>query len=283
MKRVSDEEKRRKFKTLVLDTGVILPGAFNALTAKLIEEKGFGGVYISGGAASASMGFPDIGMFSQTEFVTFASYIVNAIHLPCICDADTGFGDLHQVERTVRAYEQIGLAGLHIEDQLMPKRCGHLKRKVLISTEEMVLKIEKAVASRQDPNFLIIARTDARALEGMSGAIDRAKAYTAAGADLIFPEALQSKEEFEGFALEMDPPLMANMTEFGVSPLIPAQSLIDMGYKIVIFPVSSLRIAMKAVDSFFDHLKTDGTQKGQLEHMQTRKDLYDLLDYSSEE
>lgn len=273
-------DRRTIFKQNIENDGVLLPGAFNALTAKMLAKKGFKGMYISGAALSASAGFPDIGILTLTEFLTFASYIVRATDLPCICDADTGFGERSQVIRTVQEFEQLGLAGLHIEDQLMPKRCGHLKGKTLIPQDEMCEKIKAAVQTRQDPNFLIIARTDARSIEGLESVITRSQAYIDSGADMVFPEALQSREEFEWVAASLHVPLLANMTEFGVSPLIPFPELKQMGYKVVIYPVSSLRIAMKACDQFFDILLKQSGQEAQLGLMQTRQELYDLLGYT---
>ena len=228
---------RRDFKKKIKRESVLLPGAFNALAAKLVQRAGFKGVYISGAALSAGTGLPDIGLLTLSEFSALAKPIAQAVKLPCICDADTGFGEAVNVMRTVQEYERIGLCGLHIEDQVLPKRCGHLPGKELVSTQAMVEKIRMAVESRTDKNFLIIARTDARAVEGMKGSLKRAEAYVKAGADAVFPEALKTPEEFKKFVREMDVPLMANMTEFGVSPLLTYEELADMGYRMVIFPV----------------------------------------------
>ncbi len=270
---------RKAFKQRILKEAVLLPGAFNALSAKLVEKAGFEGVYISGGALSASSGLPDIGLLTLTEFTSLAKFITQAVDLPCISDADTGFGEAVNVARTVQEFEGIGLCGMHIEDQVLPKRCGHLAGKELVPMASMVQKIKTAVASRQDENFLIIARTDARAIEGMKGALQRAHAYVEAGADVIFPEALTTPEEFKEFAQEIKVPLLANMTEFGVSPLLTFAELRDRGYKIVIFPVSALRVAMKACEDFYLDLKKTGTQKTSLPKMQTRRELYDLIEY----
>lgn len=274
---------RRAFKKRIQKEAVLLPGAFNALSAKLVEKAGFKGVYISGGALSASAGLPDVGLFTLTEFTSHAKAITQAVNLPCISDADTGFGEAVNVARTVQEFEGIGLCGMHIEDQILPKRCGHLAGKELVLTSSMVQKIKTAVSSRKDKNFLIIARTDARAIEGMKGALQRARAYVEAGADVIFPEALTTPEEFKKFAREMKVPLLANMTEFGVSPLLTFEQLRDMGYRIVIFPVSALRVAMKACEDFYQDLKKEGTQRASLPKMQTRRELYDLIDYESYE
>ena len=273
------KEIRKVFKEKLSDKGLILPGAYNALTAMQIEQIGFEGVYISGAALSASAGLPDIGLLTLSEFTFFIKYITNSVSLPCIADADTGFGEVINVRRTVQEYENSGLAGMHIEDQVMPKRCGHLAGKKLISTEEMCQKIKTACLSRTDKNFLIIARTDARSVEGFEEAVNRAKAYIEAGADAVFPEALNSKEEFEEFARQVNVPLLANMTEFGVSPLLSVKELLSLGYKMIIFPVTALRVTMKNTELLYQEIKQNGTQKNFLAKMQTRKELYDLIDY----
>ena len=229
------KDLREKFKNQILSNGVLLPGAYNALTAMQIEQTGFEGAYISGAALSASAGLPDIGLLTLSEFSFFIKYITQAVKIPCIADCDTGFGDVINVSRTVKEMEGIGLCGIHIEDQMMPKRCGHLEGKKLVSSNEMIQKIKAACISRKDNNFLIIARTDARSVHGIDEAIERANLYIEAGADAIFPEALKSKEEFELFAQKVDAPLLANMTEFGVSPLFNDEELFSMGYKIIIY------------------------------------------------
>ncbi len=277
----SIEEKRKAFKAKINGEGIVLPGAYNALTAKQIQQVGFEGVYISGAALSASAGLPDIGLLTLSEFSFFIKYITQAVDLPCIADADTGFGEVVNVVRTVQELESIGLAGMHMEDQVMPKRCGHLPGKTLISEKNMCAKIQAACSARKDENFLIIARTDARSGEGFDNAISRAKAYVEAGADLIFPEALQTKEEFKQFAKEINVPLLANMTEFGVSPLMSAQELFSIGYKIVIFPVSALRVTMKNTQVLYQEIKNEGAQKSFLNKMQTRQELYELIDYDA--
>ena len=270
---------RKSFKEKILQEGVVLPGAFNALTAKQIQEVGFEGLYISGAALSAGVGLPDIGLLSLQEFSFFIQYITQAVGLPCIADADTGFGGISNVIRTVQEFERIGLAGMHIEDQVMPKRCGHLEGKTLVSTDEMCQKIQAACMGRQDDNFLIIARTDARGVEGVNEAMARAQAYVKAGADAIFPEALKTVEEFEQFAKRIDVPLLANMTEFGVSPLLTTEQLFRLGYKMVIFPVTGLRVAMKRTEELYNELKKKGTQEAFVPMMQTRQELYDLIAY----
>jgi methylisocitrate lyase len=229
--------------------------------------------------ANATAGVPDIGLLSMTEVVMLAGYVANAVTIPAIVDADTGFGGAENVARTVRELEAAGLAGCHIEDQDFPKRCGHLAGKSLVDLGEMVGKIKAAVASRRDRNFMIIARTDARAVEGFDRAVERAGEYLAAGADAIFPEALQSAEEFREFAKEIDAPLLANMTEFGKSPLLSFHDLMELGYRMVIFPQSAFRVSMKASEKFFAALKKTGTQSDWIDRMQTRQELYELLDY----
>jgi len=208
-----------------------------------------------------------------------AGYVANAVTIPAIADADTGFGGAENVARTIRELERAGLAGCHIEDQEFPKRCGHLAGKELVGLEEMVGKIKAAVAARRDPDFMIIARTDARAVEDFDRTLDRAQHYLEAGADAIFPEALQSAEEFRDFANEIDLPLLANMTEFGKSPLLSFPDLAELGYRMVIFPMSAFRVAMKASERFLRALKKSGSQEEWIDEMQTRQELYELLDY----
>ena len=258
----------------------MLPGVPNAALARQVERTGFDAVYISGGGmANATAGVPDIGLLSMTEVVRLAGYIASAVAIPAIVDADTGFGGAENVARTIRELEKAGLAGCHIEDQEFPKRCGHLAGKSIVELEEMVGKIKAAIGARRDPDFMIIARTDARAVEGFDRAVERAGEYIAAGADAIFPEALQSLEEFRDFAREIDAPLLANMTEFGKSPLISFHDLMELGYRMVIFPMSAFRVAMKASEKFLRALKESGTQKDWIDEMQTRQELYELLDY----
>lgn len=273
------------FRQLLKKGIVVAPGAFNTAVALLIEKIGFDAVYISGAGLSNSMaGVPDIGLLTMTEVVQQSGYIANAVNIPAIADADTGFGDLPNIERTVRAFESTGVAGIHIEDQEFPKRCGHLPGKRIIHVEEMVEKIRTACKARENSDFIIIVRTDSRAVEGLEGAIKRAKKYIEAGADVIFPEALESETEFEVFAKEVKGvPLMANMTEFGKTPYISVKEFEDMGYSIVIFPLTAFRVAMKSMEEALKELKESGTQKGFLERMQTREELYKLLEYKSEQ
>jgi methylisocitrate lyase len=272
--------KSKKLRELIAKGAVLLPGVPNAAVARQVERAGFDAVYISGaGMANATAGMPDIGLLTMTEVVRLAGYIANAVRIPAIVDADTGFGGAENVARTIRELENAGLAGCHIEDQEFPKRCGHVSGKSVIDVDEMVGRITAAVKARRDENFLIIARTDARAVQGFKGAVERAHKYLAAGADGIFPEALQSAGEFKTFAREVNAALLANMTEFGKSPLLSFQQLADFGYKLVIFPQSAFRVAMKATEEFLRDLKKQGTQSGWLKKMQTREELYALLDY----
>src|SRR5579871_6130279 len=229
---------------------IAIPGAFNALVARMAERAGFAAVYQSGAALSAGLAaLPDVGLLTQSEFTEQARYLASAVDIPVISDADTGFGEPLAVERTVEQFERAGLAGLHLEDQELPKRCGHLSGKSLVSCSEMVSKLEAAVAARHDPNFVIIARTDARASEGMESAVERARAYLDAGADMIFPEALQTPDEFARFGKELGAPLIANMTEFGKSPLLSVAELSEMGFRAVLFPVTLFRVAMLAAEN----------------------------------
>jgi methylisocitrate lyase len=261
----------------------MLPGVFNPLVARIAERAGFQAVYLSGAALSASFGLPDVGLVTLTEFVAAAKAITAATPLPLICDADTGFGEALNVERTVREFEAADVAGIHLEDQELPKRCGHLSGKQLVEPQEMAAKLRAAVAARRDPDFLLIARTDARGVHGFDDAVKRARLYREAGADAIFPEALETADEFARFAKEVPGPLLANMTEFGKSPLIDARQLADLGYRLILYPVSALRIALRAVESFYSDLKQAGTQKDAVGRMLTRAELYDLLGYTGYE
>ncbi|MEY2555429.1 MAG: methylisocitrate lyase [Verrucomicrobiota bacterium] len=268
------------FRQLIAKGTVMMPGVPNAAMARQVERAGFDAVYVSGaGMVNATAGVPDIGLLTLTEVARLAGYIAKAVKIPAIVDADTGFGGSENVARTIQELEKAGLAGCHIEDQAFPKRCGHLSGKSIVDVEEMVGKIKAAVAARRDPDFMIIARTDARAVEDFDRAVERAGEYLAAGADAIFPEALQTADEFRDFAKEIDLPLLANMTEFGKSPLLSFKDLSDFGYRMVIFPQSAFRVAMKASDEFLRALKKSGTQKDWIDKMQTREELYQLLDY----
>ncbi|GAA3225442.1 methylisocitrate lyase [Oerskovia jenensis] len=261
-----------------------LPGAFNPLSARLIEDKGFDGVYVSGAVISADLGLPDIGLTTLTEVATRAGQIARMTNLPAIVDADTGFGEPMNVARTVQTLEDAGVAGCHIEDQVNPKRCGHLDGKATVDLETATKRIRAAVDARRDPNFLVMARTDVRAsLDGAAGlatAIDRAKALVDAGADAIFPEAMRDLAEFEAVAAAVDVPVLANMTEFGKSELFTREALADVGVQIVIYPVTLLRSAMGAAERTLDVIRETGTQDGVVGEMQTRARLYELVDYA---
>jgi len=272
--------KAARLRELISKGAVMMPGVANASMARQVEQAGFEAVYVSGaGMCNSTAGVPDIGLLSMDEVARLAGYVARAVRIPAIVDADTGFGEGEKVGQTIRELEKAGLAGCHIEDQEFPKRCGHLAGKTIVDLATMVGRIKSAVAARSDKDFMIIARTDARGVESFDLTVQRAGEYLAAGADAIFPEALQSAEEFRDFAKEIDSPLMANMTEFGKSPLLTFQQLADFGYRMIIFPQSAFRVSMKASEKFFAALKKTGTQNDWLEQMQTRQELYDLLDY----
>jgi methylisocitrate lyase len=250
----------------------------------MIERAGFPAAYLSGAAFSAdSLALPDVGLFTLSELVEQTRRLTNAVSIPFIVDADTGFGEAVNVERTVSELEAAGAAAIQIEDQRLPKRCGHLSGKSLVPVEEMCAKLRAAAASKRDANLVILARTDARGVEGFDAAVDRAKRYLEAGADWIFPEALASEEEFERFAQQVSAPLVANMTEFGKSPLLPFDELASMGYAVVLYPVTLLRVAAKAMEAALKVLVRERSQQLLVEHMQTRQELYDLLDYQGYE
>jgi methylisocitrate lyase len=260
-----------------------LPGVFNALVAKMAEQIGFRAVYLSGGALSASYGVPDVGLLSVNDFVDKARSITQATSLPLLCDADTGFGEALNVERTVQLFESAGVAGIHLEDQELPKRCGHLSGKTLVEPGDMAAKIRAAVAARRDPGFVIIARTDARGVMGFDDAVARAQLYLQAGADAIFPEALETVDEFTAFAKAVHAPLLANMTEFGRSPNLDVTTLGRLGYRMILFPLSAFRSAMAAARSTLQSLAELGHQGDCLPGMLTRADLYELLGYKGYE
>ncbi|MEX2502457.1 MAG: methylisocitrate lyase [Trueperaceae bacterium] len=259
------------------------PGAVSPLVAKLIEDVGFDGVYLSGGALAAELGMPDVGLTTASEVVDRAGRIATATTLPVIADADTGFGEALNAARTVQDLERGGVAGCHLEDQENPKRCGHLDRKRIVAPELMERKLRAAALARRDPEFVLIARTDARASEGLDDAIARARAYVAAGADVIFPEALRNEDEFRTFRDALDVPLMANMTEFGKSPLLSLATLERVGYDLVIYPVTTLRLAMGAIEAGLRQIHDEGTQEPLVPRMQTRARLYELLQYQDHE
>jgi len=275
-------DKRAAFRhALASGTLQRMPGAFNPLSAKLIQDKGFDGVYISGAVIAADLGLPDIGLTTLSEVAGRAAQIARMTDLPALVDADTGFGEPMNVARTVQTLEDAGVAGLHIEDQVNPKRCGHLDGKAVVDADTAIKRIKAAVDARRDPNLLIMARTDIRAISGLDAAIDRAKALVDAGADAIFPEAMATLAEFAAIRAAVDVPLLANMTEFGKSDLFTTSQLESVGINLVIYPVSLLRLAMGAAEDALDVLATEGTLATVVPRMQTRARLYELLDYEA--
>jgi methylisocitrate lyase len=260
-----------------------VPGVFNALVARMAERLGFPAVYLSGAALSAAAGVPDVGLLSVTEFADQIRSIALATPLPLLSDADTGFGEALNVERTVRLFESAGAAGLHLEDQHLPKRCGHLSGKALVEPAAMAARLRAAAAARQDPGFVIVARTDARGVTGFDDAVRRARLYLEAGADAIFPEALETADEFARFARAVPAPLLANMTEFGRSPVLDFATLAEMGYRLVIYPVTALRSALRAAQDTLAEILHKGHQRDRVPQMLTRAELYDLLGYSGYE
>lgn len=279
--RVSPRERRQALRA-GLNSGKIqrLPGAFSPLVARSIQEAGFEGVYVSGAVVAADLALPDIGLTTLTEVAGRARQIARSTDLPVLVDADTGFGEPMSAARTVSELEDAGVAGCHLEDQVNPKRCGHLDGKEVVPTELMLRRITAAVNERRDDSFVICARTDAAGVEGIDSAIERAKAYADAGADLIFTEALHTPADFEKFRAAVDIPLLANMTEFGKSDLLSAQTLEEIGFNAVIYPVTTLRIAMGQVESALAEINETGTQTAWLDRMQHRSRLYELLRYS---
>lgn len=275
-------EKRRQFRDR-LSSGELLrfPGAFNPLSARMIERKGFDGVYISGAVIAADLGLPDIGLTTLTEVAGRGGQIARMTDLPAIIDADTGFGEPMNVARTIQTLEDAGITGAHIEDQINPKRCGHLDGKSVVDEDTAMKRIRSAVDARRDENFLIIARTDIRAVEGLEAAQRRVQALVDAGADAVFPEAMGTLEEFAAIRAVVDVPVLANMTEFGKSDLFSVDQLRDVGVNLVIWPVSMLRIAMGATSRALDTLVDEGHLTSKLGEMQHRADLYELLDYES--
>lgn len=270
----ADLQKKLKTKKLIR-----FPGAYNPLVAKLIEEIGYEGVYISGAVMANDLGIPDIGLTTLAEVSYRAEQIARVTNLPSIVDADTGFGGPMNCARTIETFENLGISGCHIEDQTNPKRCGHLDNKDVISASEMIKKIKSAVKARKDKNFLIIARTDANATEGLDKTISRVKAYVDAGADMIFPEALKNEKEFEKIRKATNAYLLANMTEFGKSKLLSVKELSNLGYNLVIYPVTTQRLALKNVEDGLRQIFKDGHQNNVIDKMQTRKRLYELVDY----
>ena len=273
----NSSEKRIELKNKLKKQKILrFPGAYNPLTAKLIAEIGFDGIYISGAVMSNDLGIPDIGLTTLKEVSYRANQISRVTDLPSIVDADTGFNNC---AKTIETFENLGLSGCHIEDQIDEKRCGHLDNKEIIPTKKMIKKIKTCMNSRKDKNFLIIVRTDANTVEGLKKTIDRVKAYENAGADIIFPEAMKDEKEFEEIRKNTKVPLLANMTEFGKSKLLTANILENLGYNVVIYPVTTQRLAMKSVEDGLKVIFADGHQNNIIDKMQTRKRLYELVEY----
>jgi methylisocitrate lyase len=273
----------RKLRQLLSGDGVVMvPGAHDALAAQLIQQAGFDAVYLSGmGVANALAGLPDIGMITMTEQVMMAKYVADAVRVPVISDADTGYGNAVNVMRAIREFEKAGVAGVHLEDQVFPKRCGHETGKQVVSVEEAAGKIRAACAARHDPDFVIIARVDARAPLGLDEAVKRGRTYVEAGADVVFPEALESRVEFAEFGKAFKGvPLLANMVDFGKSPHLTAREYGELGYKIVIYPTSCMRVMAKAAGDFLIELRRTGTQKGYLDKMRNRQEIYELVRFA---
>ncbi|MFD3889207.1 methylisocitrate lyase [Streptomyces microflavus] len=278
--RTTPAGRRRIFREQLASGRLLrMPGAINPYSARLIQEAGFEAVYLSGAVLAAELALPDVGLTSSTEIAARAQQIARVTDLPALIDADTGFGEPMNAARTVQLMEDAGLAGLHLEDQVNPKRCGHLDGKTLVAREDMVRKVRAAADARRDPDFLLMARTDARGPEGLEAAIDRAKAYVDAGADAVFPEALADEGEFEAFRAAVDVPLLANMTEFGKGPLLDTATLESLGYNIALYPVTLFRLAMGAVEDGLRTLAADGGQQALLPRMQKRSRLYEVLGY----
>ncbi|MFB6570898.1 methylisocitrate lyase [Streptomyces noursei] len=279
--RTTPAERRRAFRRQLASGRLLrMPGALNPLSARLIQEHGFEAAYLSGAVLAADLGLPDIGLTTATEIAARAQQTTRVTDLPVLIDADTGFGEPLNAARTVQLMEDAGLAGLHLEDQVNPKRCGHLDGKTVVAREEMARRIRAAVDARRDPDFVLMARTDARSVEGLDAAIERAKAYVDAGADAIFPEALADESEYEAFRTAIDVPLLANLTEFGKTPLLDTRTLENLGYNIALYPVTLLRLAMGAAEDGLRTLAAEGTQASLLPRMQTRSRLYELLGYA---
>ena len=273
----------RALRDAVASGTIQIPGAPNALVARLIELYGFQAIYLSGAALSSGvLALPDVGLFTQSELVQQATYLTRSVDLPLIVDADTGFGGLANIARTVTDLEGAGVAAIQLEDQQFPKRCGHLSGKSLVDADEMCEKIEVAVEARSDPDLVLLIRTDARNVTGLDDAVQRARQYIDAGADWIFPEALADRDEFARFAREVTVPLVANMTEFGRSPLLSHDELANLGYSGILYPMTLTRVAMKAMEAAVAVLADEGGQESLLDLMQTREELYDLLGYDGQ-
>jgi len=273
--------RNRRLRELLSRKEILMaPGAYDALSARMAEFCEFEAVYMTGaGTVNAQLGVPDHSIITLTEMALSASRISKAVKLPVVSDADTGYGGVLNVMRTVEEFEAAGVSAIHIEDQVLPKRCGHLGGKEIVSVEEMQGKIRAACHARKDPDFVIIARVDAKAVLGYDAAVERGRAYAAAGADMVFPEALETEDEFRAYAKDVDAPLMANMTEFGKTPFFSAGEYQEMGYCLVIYPVSAMRVALKAIYELFAEIRKTGTQKDCLEQMFTRQELYEVIGY----
>lgn len=258
---------------------VMVPGVYDVISALLVQSMGFKAAYVSGAAVTASLGLPDLGLITMDEMVRVVRYIASSVDIPLIVDIDTGYGEALNVVRAVVEFERAGAAGVQLEDQVLPKKCGHLSGKQVVPADEMAKKIKAAVEARRNPDFVIVARTDARGVTGFDDAVERAKLYLEMGADVIFPEALESEQEFAEFARRVKAPLLANMTEFGKSPLIPAKRLEEYGYKFVIYPVTLLRVALGAMREALRTIAELGTQEPLVQRMLTRKELYELIGY----
>ncbi|MEI4828110.1 MULTISPECIES: methylisocitrate lyase [Bacillus] len=277
-KQSTQEELANRFRALVEAPEILqIPGAHDAMAALVAKNAGFSALYLSGAAYTASKGLPDLGIVTSTEVAERARDLVRATDLPLLVDIDTGFGGVLNVARTAVEMVEANVAAVQIEDQQLPKKCGHLNGKKLVSIEEMQQKIK--VIKEVAPSMVVVARTDARAVEGLDASIERAIAYIEAGADAIFPEALQSEEEFRLFTKKVTVPLLANMTEFGKTPYYTAEEFANIGYQMVIYPVTSLRVAAKAYERIFHLIKEEGSQKEGLSDMQTRSELYETISY----
>jgi methylisocitrate lyase len=281
--RTSPDDKAAALRRAISKGTVVMPGCFNAAVAMLAQRLGFEAVYISGAGLINSTGYPDIALLGMEQVASAVGTIADAVEVPALCDADTGFGEVLQVMRTVRTFEAAGVAGIHLEDQVMPKRCGHLEGKRLVPSIDMERKLAAAAEARSNPDFLLVARTDARAVEGFDASVDRGRRYLDAGADAIFIEALQTEEEFGRYAELVQAPLLANMTEFGKTPQLTAQRFTELGYAMVIFPMTTFRVMMKAVEGVLTEIRDQGTPVAWLDRMQTRAELYELLGYEGYE
>ncbi|MDP7638603.1 MAG: methylisocitrate lyase [Candidatus Hydrogenedentes bacterium] len=280
---INSSMRSARLRQLLEEECVVMPGAINALSAKLIEAQGFEAMYLSGAVLANSVGgMPDVGMMTLTESEMHSASIARTTTIPIIADADTGYGEADNAARTVQVLEQAGVSGIHLEDQVFPKRCGHLEGKELVSAEDFCLKLEAAVAAKTSSDFLLIARTDARVVVGIDETIRRSNMYLEAGADAIFPEGLRSAEEFSRVAKEAPGLLLANMTEFGTTPYLKVEEFADMGYNMVIFPVTLQRVAQKAMKDILRVIKEEGGQESSLNRMQTRQELYELIGYDGE-